>query len=123
MAQNSPSSFKVTASALDYVIYSSGRSYVVFDNLTLKGANKNIVNLSGGNNLQVRNCDVLFAGINGVSASGTYFNIENCTVLNSNNNGIGAGLSAVIRNNIVKNSYAIAGMGQERRWAGCGHPG
>ncbi|MEJ7683883.1 MAG: Ig-like domain-containing protein [Segetibacter sp.] len=108
----SPLSFKVTASALDYVIYSSGRSYVVFNNLTLKGANKNIVNLSGGNNLQVRNCDVLFAGINGVSASGTYFNIENCTVLNSNNNGIGAGSSAVIRNNIVKNSYAIAGMGQ-----------
>jgi parallel beta-helix repeat protein len=112
LGAESPLSFKVTASALDYVINSSSRSYIVFDNLTLKGANSNIVNISGGSNMQVRNCDVLFAGKNGVSVSCTYFTIENCTVLNSNNNGITAGTSAVIRNNIVKNSYSIAGMGQ-----------
>ena len=117
----SPSSYNVTASALDSLVSSKSKSYVVFDNLTLKGANKYNVNINSGTDFQVKNCDILFSGINGVQVSNhTYFKIENCTVLNSNNNGIAGGSNSVIRNNIVKNSYSIPGMGQNGDGQGSG---
>ncbi|WP_157580638.1 Ig-like domain-containing protein [Segetibacter koreensis] len=121
---NSPSSYTVKASALDYLIYSKSRSYVIFDNLTFKGANQDGIDINSGNNIQIKNCDVLFSGKDGVSLSNhSYFTIENCTVSNSYNNGISAGSSnphAIVRNNIVKNSYSVAGMGQSGDGQGAG---
>ena len=120
---SSPSSFNVGASSLDYIIYSSRQNNVSFDNLTFKGANKYAVDINSGSRFTVKNCDVLFSGIGGVSVSNhPYFIIENSTVLNSNNSGIVAGTatSAIIRNNIVKNTYSIPGMGQSGDGQGSG---
>ncbi len=121
---NSPSSYTVKASSINNLVYSIKKSYVVIDNLTFKGANKYGIDINRGNNIQVKNCDVLSSGIDGVNVAGhAYFNIENCTVSDSYNNGIAAGLSnnyAVVRNNIVKNSYTVAGMGQSGEGQGAG---
>ncbi|MEJ7683886.1 MAG: Ig-like domain-containing protein [Segetibacter sp.] len=109
---NSPSSYTVKASAINILVYAKKKSYVVFDNLTLKGANEYGFDINGGSKFQIKNCDVLFSGIDGVNASShSYFQIENCTVSNSYNNGIAAGSYAIIRNNIVRNSYTVPGMG------------
>jgi hypothetical protein len=48
------------------------------------------------------------------------FKIENCTILDSYNNGIGAGSNAIIRNNIVKNTYTVRAMGQSGDGTGVG---
>lgn len=120
----SPLSYNITSGSVNYLIYSSRKSYVVVDNLTLKGANRDVVYVNKGNNFTLKNCNVLFAGIDGVKViKHAYFTLENCNVLNSYNNGITAGSSspyAIIRNNIVKNSYYIAGMGQSGDGQGAG---
>ncbi len=119
---NSPSSFNITASAIDHLIYSDSKSYVVFDNLTIKGANKNGFYIKGGSNFSIKNCDILFPGEIGISASNAYLQVENCNVLNSNSSGIVAGSSsyAAIRNNIVKNAFSIPGMGKSGEGQGSG---
>ncbi len=119
----SPSSYDIKASAVNNLIYSLRKSYVVIENLTLKGANRFGVDINGGNNITVKNCDILFSGIDGVNVAGNiYFNLENCSVFNSNNNGVTTSGSAhaAVRNNIIKNSYTIPGMGQWGNGQGVG---
>ncbi len=121
---DSPSSNDIRASAVTYLIHSGDKSYISFDNLTFKGANEHGVDIHGGSNISITNCNFLFSGINGVHASGiAYFKLENSTILNSNNDGINAGGTttyAIIRNNYIKNSYHIAGMGQSGDGMGAG---
>lgn len=110
---NSPSSYSVKASAISNLIYSSSKSYIVFDNLIIKGANEIGFDINSGSNIQIKNCDVLSSGVDGVNVSNHQnFKIENCTVSNSYNNGIVTSSSNVtIRNNTVKNTYTVPGMG------------
>ena len=119
----SPKSYNITAGSVNSLIYSSGKSYVVFDNLTLKGANRYGVNVNKGNRFIFKNCDILFSGIDGVKVSRhLYFTFENSNVLNSYNNGINAvsNDNAIIKNNIVRNTYYVAGMGQSGDAQGAG---
>ena len=110
-----PSSFAVEATAIDNLITSQNYKYIDFDNLNIKGANANGINIRYGSNIHVTNCDVNFCGENGVKVSfHNYLQIENCTVSNSNANGINFGYSgdnAIIRNNKVTNTSVFAGMG------------
>jgi parallel beta-helix repeat protein len=119
---DAPSKYVVKAAAITTLIYSSGKSHIVFDNLTLKGANNEGVNINGGSNMTIKNCDVLFSGIDGVDASGKNFKLENSQVLNANNNGVdcSGGSGHQVRNNIIKNTYYIAGMGQSGNGMGAG---
>ncbi len=118
-----PFSYDIRASAVNNLIYSKSKSYVVIENLTLKGANKFGVDINGGNNITVKNCDILFSGTDGVNASkNSFFKLENCSVFHSNNNGVNTNGSAhaTVRNNIIKNSYAVPGMGQSGNGQGIG---
>ncbi len=119
---NAPSSYLVKAATVNDLIYSSGKSYIVFDDITFKGANQQGVDISGGSNITIKNCSVLFSGMDGVGASGTNFKLENSSVLHSNNNGVNVsqGTNPQIRNNIVKNTYYIAGMGKSGNGQGAG---
>ena len=117
----SPAFFDIKATTINYLVHAGDKSYIVFDNLTLKGANAYGFDIHSGTGFSVKNCDVLFSGMDGVHVSGhTYFNLENSNVLNSNNDGINAGSSSTIRNNYVRNSYHIAGMGQSGDGMGAG---
>lgn len=109
---NSPSSYNVKASAIDILVYAKRRSYIRFDNLTLKGANQSGFDINSGSNIQINNCEILCSGVDGVNVSNhSNFKIENCTVSDSYNNGITTGSSrAIVRNNVVKNSYTVPGM-------------
>ncbi len=113
---NSPSSYTIKASTISNLIYTSSRSYIAFENLTMKGANETGVDINSGSNISLKNCDVLFSGIDGVNVSNhTSFRLENCNVLTANNNGVASGGSnknVIIKNNIIKNTYTIPGMGQ-----------
>jgi parallel beta-helix repeat protein len=119
---NNPSSYVIQAATNENLVYSLNRSYVVFDNITFKGANANGLDINNGINNYVSNCDILFSGRDGVKASGTNFKLENSNILNSNNDGVNvsSGSAPIVRNNIIKNSYTIAGMGQGGNGSGAG---
>ena len=97
------------------LISSANYSNVVFDNLTIKGANSTGFNIKSGSNINVKNCDILFSGQDGVVVNGhTNFKIENCTIANSNNNAIKLASNdnnAIVRNNKILNTSLFAGMG------------
>lgn len=121
---SSPSSYSVKASTINNLVHAGGKSYITFDNLTLKGANEKGFDIHDGSRFLIKNCDVLFSGEDGVNSSGNdNFQIENCTVTNSNNNGIAAGSSnshAIVRNNTVRNTFTFAGMGNSGEGQGAG---
>ncbi|MBA2561711.1 MAG: right-handed parallel beta-helix repeat-containing protein, partial [Chitinophagaceae bacterium] len=121
----SPSSYTVQAASIDNLISAADKDYIVFDNITLKGANQYGVYISkNGSNITIKNCDVLFSGRDGVNVSShTNFILENSNILNSNNDGVNIGsgnTKPIVRNNIIKNSYTIAGMGQSGNGNGAG---
>jgi ribosomal protein L14 len=112
---NTPSSYTIKASVIDNNVAISSKSYITFDNLSFTGSNEKAFNLTTASNIQINNCDISFAGINGVSANSSSSNI---TVFNSNfsfinNNGIDANYATywTIRSNTFNNIGTIAGMG------------
>ncbi len=117
-----PSAYTVKAATIKNLVYANSKSNIVFDNLTFKGANGETIYIIGGSNITVQNSDIIFSGTDGVNVTGSNFRLENCTVINSNNDGInlGRGSSPVIRNNIVRNSFFIAGMGTSGNGMGVG---
>lgn len=112
---NNPSSYIIQATSIDNLITASSSSYIVFDNLNVKGANTNGFNITNGANINIKNCDVIFSGANGFAVKyHDNLRIENCTITNSNNTGIDLGYSgdyAIIRNNKITNTSIFAGMG------------
>ncbi len=110
---NNPSSYAVKGAAFKNLVYSSSKSYVMLDNLEFKGANEDGIYIKGGSNMTIQNCDLSFSGIDGINVSSSRFQLLNSTVLYSNNDGVDAGRAGrcIIKNNVVKDSYFIAGMG------------
>ncbi|MEO6327976.1 MAG: Ig-like domain-containing protein [Ginsengibacter sp.] len=111
---NSPSSYHIEATAINNLISANNFSNIVFDNLTVKGANEYSFLLQGGSNIYIKNCDILFSGRSSVESKGhANFKIENCDISGSNGMGIdlGYGQYAIARNNRITNTAVIAGMG------------
>lgn len=117
-----PSSYTVEAATISDLISSSRKNYIVFSNITIKGANEKGFDINKGTSLTIKNCTVLFSGTDGVKANAADFKLENSGVLNSNNNGVNVSKTtgAEIRNNIVKNTYTIIGLGQSGNGQGAG---
>ena len=114
-----PSSYLIQATTVDSLVYSTGKSYIRFCNLTFKGANANVFDLNGtSTNFFIDSCDILFAGIDGINTAGSYtgFKLTNSNVWDCNDNCVLAlaTTSAIIRDNYIRNSYMIPGMGGER---------
>lgn len=114
--QKNPSSYTIQASTTSGLINSDNNNYLVFDNLAVKGADSYGFRISNSNNVTIKNCDVLFSGNTGISIRKNSENIkiEDCRVLHSNSWGINLSnsINSIIRNNIIRNSGAIAGMGE-----------
>lgn len=116
LGRNNPSSYTIQASSIDNLIASSNNSNIVFENLDVRGANVCGFLIKNGSNISVKNCDISSSGRDGLRVvNHKNFDIENCTVINSNNNGIDLGFSgsenATIRNNFIKNTMMLVGMG------------
>ncbi len=112
---NNPPSYVIEATTKDNLVSSANSANLVFDNLTIKGANGTGFNIKNGSNITIQNCDILFSGQDGVVVNGhTNFKIENCTISNTNNNAIKFGYgvnNSIVRNNKILNTSLIAGMG------------
>lgn len=109
-----PMSLDVEPSIIDTLVEVNGKNNLVFDNLTFKGSNFIAFILNNAQNVFIKNCDILYSGFDAIDAiaSGNLI-IDNNFIVNSNNNALGLYLgTATIRNNTIKNSGLIPGMGK-----------
>jgi len=119
-----PSSYVIQAATIDDLISATAYSNIVLDNLNVTGSNSDNINIRGGLNTSIMNCDISFSGESGVCVK--YSNkskIENCTVSNSNVNGIDLGYGGdymTVRNNKITNTSVFAGMGRNGDGKGFG---
>ncbi|MEO6915257.1 MAG: right-handed parallel beta-helix repeat-containing protein, partial [Chitinophagaceae bacterium] len=111
-----PNNVEVKASVVPTLLTIRSVSNVVVDNISFQGANINGAEISAGaNNTDVKNCEFLFSGVNGLTAN--YVNnlvFENSLVDRTNNNAVYVAphcTGAMIRNNIVRNTGLYPGMG------------
>jgi parallel beta-helix repeat protein len=98
----------------ELIVFIGARSYININNVELKGANGPLMyfNTSNANFIKVLNCDLSFAGMDGVLApSLNNCTIENCTIKYTANNGINIseGNFNSIKNNTILNVGTIAG--------------
>jgi hypothetical protein len=114
---NSPYSYNVQVPTVENLINIESSTYITIDNISLKGANSNAVNLDYAYNIQVTNCDFNFSGLNAITTTKTSISadiaVTGCNFTNSVNNGITAYGTAnwQIRNNFFTNTGLIRGMG------------
>ncbi len=112
---NNPSAYTVKASAVGQLAYVHDVDNITLSNISFTGGNNNSVYLYSTVNTVIKDCDVSFSGIDGIQANNTInLKIENSTVVNTNNIGINLSNSkyGILRNNKVKNTGLILGLGQ-----------
>ncbi|HSI78893.1 MAG TPA: malectin domain-containing carbohydrate-binding protein [Lunatimonas sp.] len=110
----SPNGRNIEVSTLNNLLTKSyGASYITIQNLNFKGANSDVVDISGGREIKFNKVRVEFAGESGVYArSVVNLSFENSYVENCLNNGFYlryGNSNASIKNNIVKNSARFPG--------------
>ncbi|HEU4472781.1 MAG TPA: right-handed parallel beta-helix repeat-containing protein [Flavisolibacter sp.] len=110
-----PASLQVEASNLDTLVSVRNLHDLVFDGLVFKGANRNAFELRQANRLGLTGCDISFAGNNAIEASDvSMLTVEHCFIYYSRNIAcnINNSSNTSIRNNIIRHTGAIAGMGK-----------
>ncbi|HLK28106.1 MAG TPA: right-handed parallel beta-helix repeat-containing protein [Puia sp.] len=111
-----PDSYSVSASSKNILVSINGQSFITFDNISFEGANISTFWIRNSKNITIRNCDVDFSGTDAINASGSpYLEISNSFFNHSQNDAItldSSCRSALIKNNIIKNTGLMPGMGK-----------
>ncbi len=106
---------KFNASVKDVLVSIRNQNNIVFDNLSFTGSNSKTFDLYYAQNIQIKNCDILFSGVDGIfGASTTNVSLVNNTITNTNNNAINFNYycnNTIIRDNVIKNTGLFAGLG------------
>jgi uncharacterized protein YjdB len=113
---SNPNSFVIKASTLDTLVYCNGRSYITFYNLSFEGANYAAFFIASGQNISIQYCKIDFSGTFGIYgySNSPNLKIENSTINHSNHKAIQTlCANTSIRNNVIKNTGIIHGMGNE----------
>jgi parallel beta-helix repeat protein len=91
-------------------------NYITFQDLSFTGAGKNSFNITQAKGITIKNCSINNSGTEAVLASySPFLTMEACEINNSLSGGISldAGcVNAYIRNNNIKNTGLMAGMGK-----------
>ncbi len=111
---NNPANYSVKASSIDTLIYINGSTFITFDNLSLQGANVAAFYINYGQYIKIQYCSIDYSGNDGIKSQlSNYTSIENSEINHSNNKAIVTdGPYTTIRNNSIKNTGMIPGMGQ-----------
>ena len=113
---NNPNDYTIKGSITATLVSISRQNYINFNNLVFIGSNTNTFYMYKSGNISINNCDISYSGGNAIMATTTpYITVTNSTINNSNNNGIyfsDACPNATVRNNAIKNTAVINGMGQ-----------
>jgi parallel beta-helix repeat protein len=109
-----PNSFETTTTNCDTLFNLNGANYITIENLHFDGAGMVAVRMGYCKNIIFRNNDITFSGINALEAHGSDFlTIENNLINKTNNDALFMSNTnhSIIRNNTIKNTALIAGMG------------
>ncbi len=113
-----PNTLNIEVPTIDTLVFSNNQSYVVFNNIFFKGSNQTTIQLRTTQAFKLKNCDVYYSGVNGVILNGDNGNhntlVENNTINYSNNIGFRnyEGYDFIFRNNVIKNTGTLPGVGQ-----------
>jgi parallel beta-helix repeat protein len=96
-------------------IITCNQDYIVFDGLSVKGANSKGFVITGADHLKIQNCTISFSGRDAIF--GTYTTtdavlVDGCTISESNNGGIGLPyhfINATFTDNAITNTAMIYG--------------
>ena len=112
---NDPNNYTVKASVVDTLVLVNHMNYITFDNLFLMGADVDAFRLRNAYNIHIQNSDFDCSGFNAINSYvSPYLSIENNTINHSNNSAIrldSASFFALVKNNAIRNSGLIPGMG------------
>jgi len=113
---NNPNQSEIKASIKDVLVYSYDKSYLTFDNLAFQGADEKAFDITYGTNIKIQNSVIDNSGLDAIYVQHSpYIIIENNFINHSNNSGIRLyhGTSnALVKNNTIKNSGILHGMGK-----------
>jgi parallel beta-helix repeat protein len=106
----------VNASTENVLVNVNGQSFMQFDHLSFKGANISTFRIINSKNITVQNCSIDFSGTDAIYASASpNLTIENSVIDHSQNDAItldSSCRSALIKNNHIRNTGLIPGMGK-----------
>ena len=111
---NDPNQLNIQVGVLPILIYVSKAGIIGIENITLNGASKAALKINYGFDIQIHNLSILNSGNNAFQAFGSR-NIEfvNNYIYNTNNTSIEFNYCSniLIRNNIIKHTALMSGMG------------
>lgn len=121
----SPASARVEVATLDHLVKNArGVGDVLFDNIHFKGANEDIFHIFYSKNFHIRDCDLEYAGDNGVfGQEASHITIERSRFNDINSNGINLHNNtpnATIKDNTIHNINIIPGLGKNGVGSGYG---
>jgi len=111
-----PGSYQVNVSTENTLVNIHGYSFIKFENLAFRGAGKTALQITNSRNIIIQHCNIDLSGADGIDGTGSpYMRVENSVINHSLNDAINLDsgcISSSIRNNLIKNTGLIPGMGK-----------
>jgi len=111
-----PAGYVVKASRFENGVALRDRQHLSFNNLAFQGANLRTFDVNNTNGISVVGCDILFSGGDAISGSNAQnTKLENSTITHTYSTAFALVWQcpgATVKNNVVKNTGFLAGMGQ-----------
>ena len=110
-----PAMHRIEISTVSDLVNINGLHDITFQNLSFRGAGVNTFRVINAQNILIQGCNIDLSGSNAIVASGSVnFSIQNNRFNHSLNNAINTDIgctSTVVKNNVIKNTGLIEGMG------------
>lgn len=119
---SSPALRVVKAATIDTLVFMYAKDNVTFDNLSFEGSNLQTLQINNCNYTTIKNCEISYSGLNGMTLYGTtYTYFDGNVVTNTNNNAVYALTSnSTFVNSTFRRSGLLPGMGQNDNQANMG---
>lgn len=118
-----PKSKNIQVATMDNLIASKEYSHLTFYNLTIDGSNLNGFDINKGTDINISNCNIEHIGRDGIKATlCKNITVDSSLIADCYNDGINllGSKSSLINNNVVRNTYTIAGLGGSGNVKGAG---
>jgi len=113
-AMGDPSAHTVKVGVIDTLVYGSGVSDIVFDNIHFEGADVAGIKFVNSQRITIRNAEFTYSGAEALLISGSSETVVEQSAFNHTNNNAIRLMDcnfSVVRNNAVRNTGLLAGMG------------
>lgn len=127
---DNPNLLNVKASNKEMLVSMNNKSHLIFDNLAFEGANERAFDITYGTKIKIQNSLIDNTGGDAIYVQHSpYLSIENNSINHSNNSGIrlyDGTTNSLVKNNTIKNSGVLPGMGKSNNqqmngiYADCG---